>query len=106
MSKKKATTSISDKILDLMTPQAMQDPEIDSDDQTLAKTIDYFMEDEIADLTENVALSDIRKKNVKLLHDIDAKYRGKITSRKDFEDSDNEEAESGKLMNRMTYSCQ
>lgn len=86
MSKKKSSTTLSDKIFDLIAPQPMQDPEIDSEDETLAKTTDYLYEDDGDEPTKT--LSDIRKKNVKLLHDVDAKYRGKVASRKDFEESE------------------
>lgn len=93
MSKKKQKITLSDKIADLIAPRALLDPEIDSDDETAAKTVDYDIEDDGDDFQAISQLSDIRKKNVKLLHDVDAKYRGKVSSRKDFEsesDSDDE----------------
>lgn len=80
---KKKQTSLSDKIADLIAPRRLLDPEIDSEDETAAKTVDFDLEDD--NLTNEVTLSDIRKKNVKLLHSVDAKYRGKVTSRKDLE---------------------
>lgn len=86
MSKKKEKPILSDKIAELMAPRRLLDPEIDSEDETAAKVADYDLDGEFDDNIDPVsALSDIRKKNVKLLHDVDPKYRGKLTSRKDFE---------------------
>lgn len=93
MFKKKEKPILSDKIASLIAPKKLLDPEIDSDDETAARNFDYELENESD--TEALAFSDIRKKNVKLLHDVDAKYRGKVASRKDFdmESLDEEESE-------------
>lgn len=85
MSKKKQKPILSDKIAELIAPRRLLDPEIDSEDETAARAIDYDIDEEF-DTAEPVSkLSDIRKKNVKLLQDVDAKYRGKVSSRKDLE---------------------
>lgn len=95
MSKKKEKPILSDKIAELMAPRRLLDPEIDSEDETAAKVTDYDLDGEFDDNIDPVsALSDIRKKNVKLLHDVDPKYRGKLSSRKDFEIASNESEES------------
>lgn len=98
MSKKKQKPILSDKIAELIAPRRLLDPEIDSEDETAARAIDYEI-DEDFDETEPVAqLSDIRRKNVKLLHDVDAKYRGKVSSRKELEmDSDQDESEEDQI---------
>lgn len=83
MSKKKEKPLLSDKIAELIAPRRLLDPEIDSDDETAARAIDYDIEEE--NEPNSTLLSDIRKKNVKLLDDVDEKYRGKVSSRKDFE---------------------
>lgn len=95
MSKKKQKPILSDKIAELMAPRRLLDPEIDSEDETAAKVTDYDLDAEFDDNNDPVSvLSDIRKKNVKLLHDVDPKYRGKLSSRKDFEMDSNESEES------------
>lgn len=84
MSKKKQKPILSDKIAELIAPRRLLDPEIDSEDETTARAIDYELDED--EETETVtSLSDIRRKNVKLLHDVDAKYRGKLSSRNEFE---------------------
>lgn len=100
MSKKKQKPILSDRIAELIAPtRRLLDPEIDSEDETAARAIDHDLDDDF-DETEPVrGLSDIRRKNVKLLHDVDAKYRGKVTSRKDldmdFHDEDDSEDVEG-----------
>lgn len=89
--KKKQKPILADKIAELITPRPLLDPEIDPDDETAAKTHEYDVDEDSDDIQAISQLSDIRKKNVKLLQDVDAKYRGKVSSRKDFEsDSENE----------------
>lgn len=91
MSKRKQKPILSDKIAELIAPRRLLDPEIDSEDETAARAIDYDIDDDLDDKEPAARLSDIRKKNVKLLHDIDAKYHGKVASRKELEmDSDDE----------------
>lgn len=95
MSKKKQTPILSDKIAELIAPRRLLDPEIDSEDETAARAIDYGI-DEDFDGNEPVSLlSDIRRKNVKLLHDVDAKYQGKVSSRKELEMETSESEENG-----------
>lgn len=91
--KKKQKPILADKIAELITPRPLLDPEIDPEDETAAKTHEYDVDEDNDDIQANSQLSDIRKKNVKLLQDVDAKYRGKVSSRKDFE-SDSEELEN------------
>lgn len=94
MSKKKQTPILSDKIAELIAPRRLLDPEIDSEDETAARAIDYGI-DENFDGNEPVSqLSDIRRKNVKLLHDVDAKYQGKVSSRKELEMDTSESEEN------------
>lgn len=90
MSKKKEKM-LSEKIAELMAPRRLLDPEIDSEDETAAKTVDFDLDESNAN--EVTVLSDIRKRNVKLLHSIDEKYRGKLASRKDFEGASDDENE-------------
>lgn len=88
-SKKK---SLSDTISELLLPQPLLDPEIDADDETRAREHAYDAADDDDQLGEiDARFSDIRKKNAKLLQDVDRKYSGKIASRKDFEESDKED---------------
>lgn len=89
MSKKKQKPILSDKIAELIAPRRLLDPEVDSEDETTARAIDYDIDEDLDEAEPVSKLSDIRKKNVKLLHDVDAKYRGKVSSRKELElDSD------------------
>lgn len=92
--KKKPTKSISDKISELLVPKPLLDPEVDSDDETTAK-IRHYDDGDDDDLETNIdqRLSAIRKGNVKLLHDVDPKYSGRVASRKDFESSDSGEGD-------------
>ncbi len=99
MSRKKAQpTSIGDKISELLAPQQLLDPEYNSDDDTVAKARYYDSEEE--DHQPTAELSDIRKKNVRMLQDVDAKYSGKISSRNEldmsseYEESSDSEAEA------------
>lgn len=99
--KKKPTKSISDKISELLVPKPLLDPEVDSDDETTAKTRHYDDGDD-DDLEANIdqRLSAIRKGNVKLLHDVDPKYSGRVASRKDFESSDSGEGDDDDVAGR------
>lgn len=90
MSKRKQKPILSDKIAELIAPRRLLDPEVDSEDETAARAIDYELEDELDDIEPVARLSDIRRKNVKLLHDVDAKYRGKVSSRKELDLDSNE----------------
>lgn len=85
------TKTISDKISELLVPKPLLDPEVDSDDETTAKTRHYDNDDLETNIDQR--LSAIRKGNVKLLHDVDPKYSGRVASRKDFESSDSGEGE-------------
>lgn len=89
------TKSISEKIADIFTPAPLLDPEIDLTDETAAKVHDYSA-DEDDDVQEfNQQLSDIRKKNVPLLADVDHKYKGAVSSRKDLDFEDNDSDSDG-----------
>lgn len=94
MSKKKQKPILSDKIAELIAPRRLLDPEIDSEDETAARAIDYELDDELGDTEPISTLSDIRRKNVKLLHDVDVKYRGKVSSRKEMEMDSNGSGDS------------
>lgn len=92
--KKKPIKSISDKISELLVAKPLLDPEIDSDDETIAKTRHYDDgDDDDLETSIDQRLSAIRKRNVKLLHDVDPKYSGRVASRKDFESSDSGEGD-------------
>lgn len=91
MSKKKQKPILSDKIADLIAPRRLLDPEIDSEDETTARAIDYEIDEDFDGAEPILKLSDIRKKNVKLLLDVDAKYRGKVSSRKELDGSDEDD---------------
>lgn len=100
MSRKKAQlSSIGEKINELLAPKKLLDPEYNSDDdETIAKTRHYESEDEQQPIAE---LSHIRKKNVRMLQDVDAKYSGKISYRNEldmssgYEESSDSEADVG-----------
>lgn len=95
MSKKKQKPILSDKIAELIAPRRLLDPEIDSEDETAARAIDYELDNDLDDTTPVSTLSEIRRKNVKLLHDVDEKYRGKVSSRKELELDSNESESDG-----------
>lgn len=98
MSKRKQKPILSDKIAELIAPRRLLDPEIDSEDETAARAIDYEIDEDFDETEPAAKLSDIRRKNVKLLHDVDEKYRGKISSRKEMEmDSDQDESEEDQI---------
>lgn len=99
MSKKKQKPILSDKIAELIAPRRLLDPEVDSEDETAARAIDYDIDEEFDTIEPVSKLSDIRKKNVKLLQDVDAKYRGKVSSRKDLEmdSSENDEGDDSEI---------
>lgn len=98
MSNNKKQQSISEEIINLLKPKQLLDPE--DNEEILAKFEEFDENVEI-----NV-LSDIRKKNVKQLGDLDVKYKGKVVSRKELEDSeasdDDSEEENGD--GKQTYS--
>lgn len=94
MSRKKEKPILSDKIVELITPRRLLDPEIDSEDETTARVVDYDINEDLDEIQPTAKLSDIRKKNVKLLHDIDIKYRGKVSSRKELDMDSNESDEN------------
>lgn len=85
MSKKKQKPILSDKIAELIAPRRLLDPEVDSEDETTARAFDYEIDEEFDSTEPATKLSEIRKKNVKLLQEVDAKYRGKVSSRKELE---------------------
>lgn len=91
MSKKKEKSILSDKIAELIAPRRLLDPEIDSDDETAARAIDHGVDEEFDG--EETLMSGIRKRNVKLLHDIDPKYAGAVSSRKDMDMNSDENQE-------------
>lgn len=83
MSKKKAF--LSDKITNILSTAPSQiDPEDDIYEETTAKVVSQDSDEEIS---ENVS-SRFRRQNVDLLEDVDVKYVGKKTSRKDLKGSD------------------
>lgn len=83
MSSKKKPKILAEKIADLLAPQRLFDPEVDSEDETAPKLVDFDLEETSAN--EVTTLSAIRKQNVKLLHSVDQKYKGKLSSRADLE---------------------
>lgn len=83
MSSKKKPKILAEKIADVLAPQRLHDPEVDSEDETAAKIVDFDIEETTTN--EVPTLSSIRKHNVKLLHSIDQKYKGKLSSRADLD---------------------
>ncbi|XP_056133387.1 protein AATF [Lampris incognitus] len=72
--------SVSQQLEDLLNPlPKFTDPEDDPDEETKAKTIDEFNEDDVED---GIALSILRQHNISLLSDTDGRYLGKAVSRK------------------------
>lgn len=95
--KKKPTTAtkktLSDKIAELLLPQPLLDPEFDATDETVARTRNFAAaadvdgdgdaDDQLGEIDPR--FSEIRKRNVTLLQDVDAKYSGQVASRKDLD---------------------
>ncbi|CRK87619.1 CLUMA_CG001415, isoform A [Clunio marinus] len=80
MSSTKSRKSISDQINDVLKPKEL----VEETDENEAK-IEEFRE--FSDSTnKNVHLSSIRKQSAKNLSELDSKYKGKIVSRKEWED--------------------
>lgn len=96
MSSKSKPGTLSDKISELLTsaPKSF-DPEDDVHEETVAKVVDQ--EDEYNDEIE-VSTSKFRTQNIDLLEDVDKRYVGKKSSRKDLVDSEDEVESEGDEM--------
>ncbi|EFA06829.2 protein AATF [Tribolium castaneum] len=93
--KKKSTGTLADKIAGILnTAPSSIDPEDEVDDATVAKVVEDDVEE---NEQEDEILSKFRQKNIDLLADLDEKYAGKKTSRKNLRDSDSEDASLGSL---------
>lgn len=87
--KKKQTNSLAEKISGILsTTPATFDPE-DATDETTAKLLDDSFDENDED--EEALLSKFRKQNVDLLEDLDERYAGKKGSRKDLQESDDDD---------------
>ncbi|XP_067621002.1 protein Aatf [Eurosta solidaginis] len=83
MLRKNKTQTVSEKIASILTRNTSGQGESSADDQSEEPRVeDKFDEYEFPDARS----SDIRKKNVKLLSEQSAKYRGKIATRNELED--------------------
>ncbi|XP_050092081.1 protein Aatf [Anopheles aquasalis] len=78
---KKKPVTLSDKINKLFDPDAGPEYSDDSGSDEAAPKFSEF--DELPETTGGTGLSEIRKRNVQLLEDIDQKYGGAVSSRKE-----------------------
>lgn len=92
--KKSSKQLLSDKIADALTVKPRADIEDDQVFGTKPKTVSR---DDIgsSDSEVEAAISDFRKRNVNLLSEVSKKYEGQVVSRKDLEESDDIDSESG-----------
>jgi hypothetical protein len=90
MSKTAKNKSIADKINEFLAPQALLDPEKEQDDTNCQfSEFDHEGYDKVPELGQ------IRKRNVKSLDEVDAKYKG-VLARRSLDDSDDsEESDAG-----------
>ena len=88
--KKNKVKTVSEKVTELITKASGLHSSDESEDETAPKVADF--DDEEYALPDGRS-TDIRKRNVKLLSEQSARYRGKITSRKDLEMENNSEQE-------------
>ncbi|XP_026879564.2 protein AATF [Electrophorus electricus] len=90
------SASISQQLSDLLNPLPnFVDPEDDQDEETKARVIDRFDED---DEEEDLPCAGLRKRTTALLEDTDTRYRGQRTSRRDLRkemDASSEEDDEG-----------
>jgi hypothetical protein len=82
MSKSSKNKSIADKINEFLAPQALLDPEKDQDESNC-----QFSEFDNEGYDKVPELGQIRKRNVKSLDEVDAKYKG-VLSRRSLDDSE------------------
>lgn len=81
--------SVAEKVAQTLLHPNQSDSDSESEDEaTAARVIDY---DEDDYELPAAGTTEIRKRNVKLLSEQSARYKGKIASRKDFEDDEEEE---------------
>lgn len=82
--------SLADKISGLLKAAPSYNPD-ENDIESTAKVVDFDDNEEDDNIhISNQSLSAFRKKNVNLLDEVDAKYAGKKSSRKDLFDSDDD----------------
>ncbi|ETN61269.1 hypothetical protein AND_007079 [Anopheles darlingi] len=86
---KKKPVTLSDKINKLFDPDAAPEYSDESGSDEAAPKFSEF--DELPETTGNTGLSEIRKRNVQLLEDIDQKYGGTVSSRKEAFGEDEDE---------------
>ncbi|XP_030030259.2 protein Aatf [Manduca sexta] len=87
--KKNVNQLLSDKIADALTLKPRADIEDDTVFGTKPRTVTWA-ELGSSDSEDEATISDFRKRNVNLLSDISKKYEGKVVTRKNFENSEEE----------------
>ncbi|KAG6456178.1 hypothetical protein O3G_MSEX009614 [Manduca sexta] len=87
--KKNVKQLLSDKIADALTLKPRADIEDDTVFGTKPRTVTWA-ELGSSDSEDEATISDFRKRNVNLLSDISKKYEGKVVTRKNFENSEEE----------------
>uniref|UniRef100_A0A182IJD7 Uncharacterized protein n=1 Tax=Anopheles atroparvus TaxID=41427 RepID=A0A182IJD7_ANOAO len=99
---KKKSATLSDKINKLFEPEKAKDQSEESGDDTLPKFSEF---DEVPEETfRNAALSEFRKRNIKFLEDIDQKYKGKVSSRKEaLDDAGSDDDEDDDAQEQKEY---
>ncbi|CAK1584285.1 unnamed protein product [Parnassius mnemosyne] len=90
--KKSSKTTLSEKIADALTVKPRADIEDDHVFNSKPKTLSRA-EFSSSDSEDDAIISEFRKRNVSLLSEISKKYEGKVVSRKELEEN-NEEADS------------
>lgn len=76
------------KVEEIIKAKLLLDLHDDFEEENSAKIVECINDEDRID--EPVIISNIQKSNVKLLCDVDVKYKGVISSRKDFEKSSEE----------------
>uniref|UniRef100_T1PII3 Apoptosis antagonizing transcription factor n=1 Tax=Musca domestica TaxID=7370 RepID=T1PII3_MUSDO len=88
MLKKSKQKSVAEKVAEIIAHPNQSDSESENEALSRVRVVD-FDEDEYQ--LPDVGTTEFRKRNVKLLSEQSAKYKGKIASRKDFEEEDDAE---------------
>lgn len=94
---KSSSKTLSDKIADALTVKPGVDIEDDQVFGTKPKTVSR-VDFSSSESEDEAAISDFRKRNVNLLSEINKKYEGKVTSRKNLEESSSEQSEESDIV--------
>lgn len=84
--------TVSEKLHEQFVPSAATAGDSDSNEDG-PQVAEFDENDDDIERAVGAGLSEIRKRNVQLLDAVDRKYRGQVTSRRDFEEEDGEESE-------------